>query len=164
MSNSSVISFGVEIHLIAFVVLIIETIFLCFQLIYFFYRPADKSRIWFLWLLVFLLYYNIITIFLPSQNFTSIAYQAQIIIAYSAGVPLSMFFAYYLYKIFDLKNLKFLSTRGPFFFILLPFIFFFIPLYLASGNLSLCKNAIDRSFGLYRYLSIYTCKDNILQA
>ena len=137
MNDTSIIFFGFRLPFIAFLVIIVELIFFCFQAIYYQYRPSDKSRLRYLLLITFLLYYNIITIFFPNAEQIPLPDKAQYIIAYSAGVPLSMYFAYYLYKLFEFHNLRFLSTRGPFLFILMPFLFLFIPTYLLFENLFL---------------------------
>lgn len=137
MNDTSIIFFGFRLPFIAFLVIIVELIFFCFQAIYYQYRPSDKSRLRYLLLIIFLLYYNIITIFFPNHELIPLPATAQYIIAYSAGVPLSMYFAYYLYKLFEFQNLHFLSTRGPFLFILLPFLFLFIPTYILFENLFL---------------------------
>ena len=137
MNDTSIILFGFHLPFIAFLVIIVELIFFCFQAIYYQYRPSDKSRFRYLLLITFLLYYNIITIFFPNHELITLPDKAQYIITYSAGVPLSMFFAYYLYKLFEFNNLRFLSTIGPFLFILIPFLFLFIPTYILFANLFL---------------------------
>lgn len=156
MNDTSIILFGFRLPFIAFLVIIVELIFFCFQAIYYQYRPSEKSRLRYLLLITFLLYYNIITIFFPNAEQIPLPDKAQYIVAYSAGVPLSMYFAYYLYKLFEFQNLHFLSTRGPFLFILLPFLFLFIPTYIWFENLFLSIQllVIIPAFYIVAYLLI----------
>ncbi len=100
-----------------------------------------KSRLWYLILLLLLLHYNISSGFLPDENF-GIPMKIQYLLAYFSGVPMSMYFAFYIYKAFDLDKLKFFATWGPVLFMLLPFGFLFVVPYVLTGNLILSRELL----------------------
>lgn len=132
---------GTEIHIVVFVILLFEIALFFFQIFYFLSRPSDQNRLWYLLLLTMIIYYNIVSGFLPDVNIP-LAIPIQNCIAYSGGLLMSMYFPVYFYKTFNLNKLKFYSYGGSILFLLVPFILFFLVPYYFTGNLSLSRQLV----------------------
>jgi signal transduction histidine kinase/DNA-binding NarL/FixJ family response regulator len=125
-----------EMHMVTFLITMFEIVMLVFQVIYFLERPADKSRLQYLILLLCLIAHNICSGILPDKDLP-IQIDLQNIIAYFVGFMMSMYVVYYFYKVFNLQHLKFFATYGLLFFLFLPFVFLFVVPYLLTGDLKL---------------------------
>lgn len=127
-----------KMHMVTFSIAVFEMVMLFFQVIYFMQRTSDRKRLQYLVLLVFLILYNVCSGLLPDERF-AIPVTLQNIIAYLVGFAMSMYFIYYFYKAFDLKNLRFFATYGLLIFLFLPFLLLFVVPYYVTGNLDMSR-------------------------
>jgi DNA-binding CsgD family transcriptional regulator len=127
-----------EMHMVTFVITSFEVIMLLFQIIYFLERKSDRKRLLYLILLIAVILYNVCSGFLPDDDLP-IPVPVQNDVAYLVAFGTSMYFVWYFYKAFDLKRLRFFATYGSVFFLLLPFILFFVLPYYLTGNLKLSR-------------------------
>jgi signal transduction histidine kinase/DNA-binding NarL/FixJ family response regulator len=125
-----------EMHMVTFLITMFEVVMLVFQVIYFLERPADKSRLQYLILLLCLIAHNICSGLLPDKDLP-VQVHLQNIIAYFVGFVMSMYVVYYFYKVFNLQHLRFFATYGLLFFLFIPFVFLFVVPYLLTGDLKL---------------------------
>lgn len=132
---------GTEIHIVTFIIVLFELIIFFFQVIYYLSRPSDKRRLWFLILIGLLIYYNCVSGFLPDENIP-VSLTVQNIVAFSGGLLMSMYFAFYFYKAFDLAKLKFYAYWGALLFLFIPFALFFLIPYLLTGDLNLSRQMV----------------------
>ncbi len=126
--------FGTEMHIVTFIFVILEIAMFFYQLIYYLFRPQDKSRLWYTILLLLLIIYNITGGLFPDPEIT-IPIITQNIIAYGGGFLVASYFPYYFYKGFGLKRLRFHALYGVPLFLLGPYIIFFVVGYSINGNL-----------------------------
>ena len=133
--------FNTEIHIVSFIIIIIELFVLFFQAIHFLQRTSDKSRLRYLILLLLLIQYNVLTGLFPDPNIPIPTYY-QNITAYLVSFTVVMYFAYYIYRTYQLAEIKILSTSGTIYFLFIPFLVFFVLTYLISGNLDLSRKAV----------------------
>ena len=130
-----------QMHLVTFFITAFELVMLFFQLIYWQQRPNDQKRLLYLTLLLFLIFYNLTSGFLPDENFFP-PIILQNIAAYLIAFSMSIYFVYYFYKAFDLDALKFFATYGSIIFLLLPFLLLFVIPYLLTNNLELVRQLV----------------------
>lgn len=128
--------FGTEMHIVTFIFSLLETGMFIFLLPGYLSRPDDKPRFWYLILLLLLIVYNVTGGLLPDPDYPIPIYM-QNIIAYGSGFLMASYFPFYFYKAFDLKLLRFHALYGVPFFLLLPFLLFFVISYSIHQNLSL---------------------------
>jgi DNA-binding CsgD family transcriptional regulator len=126
--------FGTEMHIVTFTFVILEIAILFYQIVYYLFRPQDKSRLWYMILLLLLIVYNITGGLFPDNNIR-IPIITQNIIAYGSGFLMASYFPFYFYKGFELTRLKFHALYGVPFFLLAPYLLFFVIGYSLSGNL-----------------------------
>lgn len=124
-----------EMHKITLAFVIIELMLLTYQLHYYYSRPADKSRLWHLFLLCLLVLYNITNGFFPDPKIKWISVKVQNILAYGTGFAIGSYFPFYFYKNFKLTELQFEVIYGVPLFFLLPFALFFVVIYSTIGTL-----------------------------
>lgn len=105
-----------------------------FQLFYYLFRPEDKARFYYLILLILLLFYNVTGGLFPDPSI-SIPIPIQEMVAYGSGFLMASYFPFYFYKAFDLKSLRWHALYGVPFFLLGPYIVFFVIDYALHGNL-----------------------------
>jgi len=132
---------GTEMHLAVFCIALLQFVFLCFQTLYFLARPTDLKRLWIILLVFFTLYYNCVSGFLPDPRI-HIPILFQNILAYSGGVFVSMYIPLYIYKVYQLNDLRFYAYWGTLLFLLLPFIVCFIGTYWLFGDLDLSRKLV----------------------
>lgn len=123
-------------HVITFVICIIEFGMLCYQFVYYLFNPRDRCRYWYMLLLALLLFYNITGGLLPDERF-ALPITFQNIIAYGSGFIMASYFPYYFYRAFNLRSIKFHAKYGVLYFLLLPYVVFFCIVYPITGNLEL---------------------------
>lgn len=127
-----------EMHMVTFSIVVFEMVMLFFQVIWFLQRTSDRNRLLYLILLIFLILYNVCSGLFPDERLL-LPVRLQIVIAYMVGFTMSMYFIYYFYKAFDLRNLRFFATYGLLIFLLLPFVLLFIIPYFITGDLELSR-------------------------
>lgn len=126
--------FGTEMHVVTFVFVLLEIVMFFYQLLYYLFRPQEKSRMWYLILLFLLIVYNITGGLFPDKNL-DIPIVTQNIIAYGSGFLMASYFPYYFYKAFELSKIRFHALYGVPLFLLLPYLVFFVIAYSFNGNL-----------------------------
>lgn len=131
--------FNTEMHLLTFIICLLEFGMFCYQLVYFLSFPKDKSRFWYLVLLGLLILYNIAGGLMPDEDF-DIPVVVQNIMAYGSGFLMAAYFPYYFYRAFNLKSLRFHALFGIWYFLLIPYIIFFGIIYQITGNLKLATS------------------------
>jgi hypothetical protein len=124
---------GTEMHVVTFVFSALEIVMFFYQLIFFISRPADKSRLRYLILLLLLIIYNVVGGLLPDKNI-DIPVQLQNCFSYSTGFLMAAYFPYYFYKGFELKDLRFHTYYGWFIYLFIPYILF-VYLYYRTDDL-----------------------------
>lgn len=127
--------FGTEMHVVTFIFVILEMLMFMIQLSYYLIKPQDKYRQWYLILLLLLIFYNVTGGLFPDPKI-SISVRIQNIIAYGSGFLMASYFPYYFYKAFDLRLLRFHALYGVPLFLILPYIVFFVIVYLLNDNLN----------------------------
>jgi len=106
----------------AFVV-VSEVIMLILHLAWIIYKPQDKTRWRYVLLLVLLILHNFCRIFFPDQSFFNFM-SIQIAITNLVGFVLALYFGYFLYKEFDVKQVALFVTFKAL--LLLPFVALFL--------------------------------------
>ena len=147
--------FNTEIHIVTFLILLLELVFFCYQIVHYFSRPSDKNRLYYLILLSFLILHNFVGGLFPDKKIP-IPIITQNIIAYAVPAVMSMYFPFYFYKAFNLTKLKFYAYGGSVLFILVPFILFFIVPYYLTNNLELSKDLVLIIPSIYAVSFVYS--------
>jgi len=130
---SAMLVFGTQMHIVTFIFVCIETVILFYLVIYRLARPDDKTAILNITLIFLLLIYNIAGGLLPDPNLPG-SYFIQEAIAYATGFITPCYFPYYVYKAFDLKQMRFHAYKGIYLFLILPY-FIFVIAFSESGSL-----------------------------
>lgn len=134
--------FGTQIHIVTFIFIVLEFFMFIFQIFYYLLRPQDKSRLWYLLLLILFQFYNITGALFPDPKI-DIPVSVQEMLAYGSGFLMASFFPFYFYKAFDLKSIKWHALYGVPLFLMLPYFVFFVIAYAINGNLN-----IDIRYGM----------------
>ncbi len=145
---------GTNIHWLTFSLIAIEVVILFYQIIYYQIRPADTSRLWYLFLLALILQYNI-TGGLFIDPTLPISISTQYYISYGSGVITSMYFPFYIYKFLGIPRLKFYAYYGSFFFLLLPFVIVFVIPYSITKDIQFSGKWIVLVPFIYAFSLIY---------
>jgi len=114
--------------------MVLESGMFLFQLAYYTVRPQDKSRAWYLVLLLLMLFYNLAGGLFPDPKIP-VPVAIQEMIAYGSGFLTAAYFPFYFYKAFGLKQLRWHALFGVPLFLMLPYLVFFIVIYAINGNL-----------------------------
>jgi signal transduction histidine kinase/DNA-binding NarL/FixJ family response regulator len=147
--------FGTQMHIVTFLIIILEMLFFFYQIVYFLSRPSDKNRLYYLVLLYLLIQYNIISGLFPNPNY-SLPIPLQNITLFAAGFIMGMYFPYYFYKAFNLSKLKFYAYWGSIVFLLIPFILFFLIPYYITNDLESSKKLLLVVAFLYAISFLYS--------
>ena len=126
--------FNTQMHCLTFVFVLLELMMFSYQLVYYFSRPQDKTRKWYLILLMLLIIYNLAGGLLPDPEF-KLPLILQNILAYGSGFLMAAYFPFYFYKGFNLKSLKFHALYGAPLLLLFPFLIFFVIIYPVLNDL-----------------------------
>lgn len=152
-----------DIHIVTFVIILFEIIMLGYQYIFFFMRPKDEMRKYYLILLILLIVKNVAMGLFPDPNIKSIPLTMQYILTYGAGFIMASYFPFYFYKAYDIYQLKWHATKGVFLLIHLPFFLFFSITYLITSDINKAINfglVIPALYGLVLgYVLLKSIKD-----
>ncbi|WKN46460.1 ATP-binding protein [Tunicatimonas pelagia] len=135
---------------IVLAIIVVEIVAFLFQFLYYLERPSDKSRRLYLILLFMLIVYNITGGLVPNYD-SSIPLEIQYTIGHISAIAMSMYFIYYIYETFNLAHLRWLSTRGVWYFLFVPFLVFDVVLF-ATGDIRFSQMIllpIPTLYGLY---------------
>lgn len=130
--------FGTQMHIVTFVILVFQILVLFAQILFFFSRPNDKSRLRFLILIITYIFYNLFSGIYPDKQYAPSLF-IQNIIAYLVGIFVSVYFVFYIYKEFDIYPFKHFDVKTLFFVLMSGFVVLFVIPYFLSGNLSLSR-------------------------
>jgi|GEM_PF-447816 signal transduction histidine kinase/DNA-binding NarL/FixJ family response regulator len=147
--------FHTEIHIITFLVILVELVFFFYQIIYYLSRPSDKTRLYYLILLYLFIQHNFIGGLFPDKNIP-IPIIIQNILAYAVAFMLGMYFPYYFYKAFGLVKLKFYAYWGSIAFLLGPFLLCFIIPYYLTNDFALSRKITMIVPAAYSYSFLYS--------
>lgn len=147
--------FNTEMHVLTFLVALLELVFFFYQIVYYWSRPSDKNRLYYLVLLYLLIQQNLVGGVFPDENIP-INIILQNILAFVVSIAMAMYFPYYFYKAFKLTKLKFYAYWGSIVFILVPFILCFLVPYYLTRDLELCRKIVVVVPFLYALSFIYS--------
>lgn len=85
--------FGTELHIITFLIIVLELVFFFYQLVHYLSRKSDKNRFYYLVLLYLLIQYNLISGLLPDNNIP-IELHIQNITAFAVAFIMGMYFPF----------------------------------------------------------------------
>ena len=126
--------FNTEMHVLTFVICVLEFGMLFSQVLFYFARPHEKARLWYSGLLALLIVYNLSVGLFPDERF-SFPVMAQNIISYGSGFLIAAYFPCYFYVVFGLRQLRWHVFYGVPVFLITPFGISFLAVYPISGNL-----------------------------
>ncbi len=130
--------FGTQLHMITFVFLGIEILFLLVLLAYCLSRPKDKTRTRFFVLTLFFIFYNLASGLLPDDLYP-IPFLVQNILAYGSGIGLATYYFYYLVKELNIEKDKFFNPKILLMSLTGSFLIGFVFTYLLTENVILSK-------------------------
>lgn len=133
--------FNTEMHVLTFLVALLELVFFFYQIVHYWSRPSDKNRLYYLILLYLLIQQNLVGGVFPDPKIP-IDIILQNIMAFVVSIAMAMYFPFYFYKAFKLDKLKFYAYWGSVVFILIPFIVCFLVPYYLTGDLELCRKIV----------------------
>lgn len=134
----SKVLFNVELLRVTFVFTVLESVMFFFQVVYFWFRPDDKNRLWFLILLMLFICFNLIAGNLPNPA-VPVPIVFQYIVSHGVGFALGMYLPFYLYKACDLTYLRTHAYYGVFYYLLIPYVVFFVGVYPFVQDIVLIK-------------------------
>lgn len=103
--------FNSEMHILTYVIILLQSgMLLFYQLPYYLTRPQDKSRLWYLIVLVLLIVYNITRELFPDPSYSS-PLITQNLITYGSVFLLTGYYPFFLYKVLELEKLHFYELR-----------------------------------------------------
>jgi len=126
--------FGTPIDPVSLIFIFLESGMLIFQFFYYLFRPEDKTRLWYLILLILLLLYNVTRGIFPNPKIDVPIFTQQSI-EFGSGFLMESFFPYCIYKVFDLKSSRWHVLFGIPSFLMVPFLIFFVIILMIKGNL-----------------------------
>ncbi|WP_316832986.1 helix-turn-helix transcriptional regulator [Pedobacter aquatilis] len=128
--------FNSQMHLLTFVFIVLEFGMLVFyQLPHYLSRREDRSRGYYLVLLVLLLVYNVSCGLMPDPQIP-LPVKWQNILAYGSGFMIASYFPYFFYKSLQLDTLRYHACFGVPICIVLPYLVFFTGYYLITEDFS----------------------------
>lgn len=131
---------GTQIHWATLAFICLELLILFYLLIYHIARSDDKTALLDIFLLVLLIIYNVTGGLLPDENLPG-SFFLQECVAYATGFITPCYFPYYVYKGFQLKQMKWHAERGIYYCLIVPYICFTI-LFAFTGNLEDAKKIL----------------------
>jgi len=126
---------GTELHVLTFIIVVLELMMLPFVIWYYYAWPKDKSRLLYFVLLSLLIIYNLTGGLFPDPQIKAIPVTVQNIIAYGSGFLMASYFPFYFYKAYHLEGLRWHAVYGVPAFLLLPYLIFFGVVYPLTGDL-----------------------------
>lgn len=151
--------FGTDMHLVTFIIVVCEVLYLFSQLVFYLQNPADKNRKYYMILLGLLILYNVTGGLFPDPNLP-FSEKIQLNLAYGSGFVMGAFFPYYFYRVFGLNDLKWDSKVGVWIFLIAPFVLFFLiglPLLDDLPFTILYGLAIPLAYAIYLDVKIFLC-------
>lgn len=137
--------FGTEMKGVTFIIIIIE-LALLLNIIVLYNKSRNKRLKRFIFFTIYLLIYNISSGLLPDKNIP-IPLMVQLIVAYSTGIFVALYYANYLYIEYDIKEYKFLEIKTLTIVLSASFILLFVVPLVFTNDLKL-------SISLFIYIPI----------
>lgn len=128
-----------EMHVLTAVFVLLELMMLAVQLYHYFSQPEDRPRFYFLLLLALLVFYNITGGLFPDPGIP-VSTILQNMVAYGSGFLMAAYFPLYFYKSFRLTTLRWQAYYGVSWFLLLPYLIFFVLIYGLNGDLDFARD------------------------
>lgn len=144
-----------EMHVVTFVLVVLEVFLFSHQLVFFLQKPSEKQRKYYLILLALLIVSNVFWGLFPDENLP-MSIQWQYILAYGSGFITGAYFPFYFYKAFEIQDLAFQAKYGVLWFLILPFVLFFCILYPLGLEI---QTVITIGFTVPLVYSIYILKE-----
>ncbi|MET4139618.1 helix-turn-helix transcriptional regulator [Pedobacter sp. UYP1] len=126
--------FNTNMPLIIFFIIILEVALLFQQWIGYLTRKHEQKRLYHLYLVLFLILYNISEGFFPDQRLTFVPEKWQNFLGYGFGYVFCSYCPVYFYKTMGLKALTFHGRYG-FLFVIIPLIVFYGILYPINNDI-----------------------------
>jgi len=142
-------------YVITFLYICLEAIIFAFLLLYKLSRVEDWKTRYYLILIALLIIYNVTGGLLPDNHLPGSLF-IQESIAYGTGFITPCFFPLYVYKVFDLKKMRFHAYRGVIYFLILPYLIF-VFVYKYSGNILFAKRLLILPvlYGIWVMISLH---------
>ena len=149
---------GTEMKLFTFILIVIEGVILYSQLMFYIQKPSDKSRLRFVGLTLMFVIYNLISGFLPDENF-GINLFLQNVVSIGIGIALAIYYYAYLVKELNMIQDKYFSVKN----LIIGLVGTFV---LGFGLSYLTTNDLNKSRQYYIFLpiiiAVYFCIKTIL--
>ena len=131
---------GTQMHPLTFSIIIVQSLVLFAQLLFYISRPSDTSRGRFLILIVIYIIYNIILGILPSRALP-LSLWSQYLIGYTCGTTIAFYFIFYTYKEFDIYPFQYeiLGIKSFVYILLTAFVLMFVMPYYVLGVIELSR-------------------------
>ncbi|PKA99582.1 regulatory LuxR family protein [Flavobacteriaceae bacterium MAR_2009_75] len=131
--------FGSEMHLITFLIIVIELIIIVNFTITSFKEKSNKSTKRFIWFTLTMILYNVFSGLFPDPEYP-ISLIVQYILAYGIGVFVALYYVYYVYSEFDIKKLRYFTVKHLIVILGSAFIFFFVVPLLIWSDIVIAKS------------------------
>jgi DNA-binding CsgD family transcriptional regulator len=140
--------FGTNMPLVIFFIIIVEIAILFNQWFIYLTRPNEKKRLYHLFLLVFLICYNLAEGFFPDKRISFVPPLFQDFLGFGFGYVFASYCPVFFYGAMELPALKFHGRYG-WLFILVPVIVFYGVLYPINHDLSFTRKYVYIIPGIY---------------
>ncbi len=130
--------FGSEMHLITFLIIIVQIIILVNYIVNDLKERNNKSTKRFLVFTIYFIVYNLFSGLFPDEKIL-ITINLQLILAYSIGIFLALYYVHYVYTEFNIKQFKYFTVKHLSIVIGSSFIVFFVIPLIIFGNLTLSR-------------------------
>ncbi|WP_440881388.1 LuxR C-terminal-related transcriptional regulator [Tenacibaculum sp. C7A-26P2] len=130
--------FGTEIHRVTFIITFLQVLILPACILHLTLKKRDQSRRNIVYLTVIFILYNLFSGLFPDPTL-SIPIAIQLVLAYTIGAIMSVYFVIYIYHEFGITPILFFNLRFMIPIVSTSFILGFLTTYLLTGNLRLAK-------------------------
>lgn len=127
-----------QMHPATLTAIVIELIMLGAQGGHYLSRPHDRTRLWYIGLLLLMLLLNVANGLLPDPTYTITIYLQHIIVT-GTGFAVASYYPLYFYKAFELYKLRFHAIYGVPIFVLLPYFLSFVVGYSLHGDIDFAR-------------------------
>lgn len=132
--------FGSEMHIVTFLIIIVQLIFLVNFTITSLKQRDSQSTNRFIWFTISLISYNFFSGIFPDSDI-AIPLIAQYIVAYAVGLYTALYYVHYVYSEFDIGHLRFFTLRNLMVVLISAFLFFFVIPLVLWRDISVAKYA-----------------------
>lgn len=144
-----------QMHPVTLAAIVIELIMLGAQGAYYLARSHDKTRLWYIGLLLLMLLLNTINGLLPNPTYAIPIYLQHITVT-GIGFGVASYYPLYFYKAFGLRKLRFHAVYGVPMFLISPYFLFFVVGYSVHGDINFARLYGFLVSGLYSFILLIT--------